>query len=58
MAANVKPCLRGERLVVGLGANLGEPERTFRRAALECRAFGRVVAGSRLYIGARADAPR
>lgn len=48
---DVKPCLPCERIVVGLGANLGDPERTFRRAALECRALGRIQAGSRLYAG-------
>lgn len=38
-------------MVIGLGANQGDPERTFRRAALECRHLGRVVAGSRLFAG-------
>jgi 2-amino-4-hydroxy-6-hydroxymethyldihydropteridine diphosphokinase len=51
VAPNVKPCLPCTRIVVGLGANLGDPVRTFRRAALECRRLGRVVAGSRLYGG-------
>lgn len=51
MTLDVKPYLSHHRIVIGLGANLGDPERTFRRAALECRALGQVVAGSRLYCG-------
>ena len=39
------------RVVVGLGANLGDPERAFRAAMPELRALGTVVNASRLYLG-------
>lgn len=38
-------------VVVGVGANLGEPERTFRDAVRLLRKRFRVAAGSRLYRG-------
>lgn len=38
-------------MVVGLGANLGEPERAFRQAVRALRQSFEVEAGSRLYAG-------
>lgn len=51
LTTHVHSCPPCERLVVGLGANLGDPVMTFRRAASECRSLGRALAGSRLYAG-------